>query len=166
MVKIGKVFAKLEKAFTPPPTVTKAIEKAFTPPPLPSPSTVTKAIEKAFTTPAPLPAPSSITKAVEKAFTPTPSVTKELENAVKAIAPKPQQAPTPPQDQVQQSQEVQSQEVQSQEVQSREVQSRDQQQVLAIVNSLNFNDPYTLGIIAIIGIIVLYILKKLLFNKK
>jgi hypothetical protein len=70
MVKIGKVFAKLEKAFTPPSTVTKAIEKAFTP--------------------APLPAPSSITK--------------ELENVVKAIAPKPQQqAPTQttPQDQAQ-----------------------------------------------------------------
>ena len=137
MVKIGKVFAKLEKAFTPPP--------------LPSPSTVTKAIEKAFTTPAPLPAPSSITKAVEKAFTPTPSVTKEFENVV---APKPQQAPTPPpQDQVQQ---------QSQD----QVQQSQQSQVLAIVNLLNFNDPYTLGIIAIIGIIVLYILKKLLFNKK
>ena len=139
MVKIGKVFAKLEKAFTPPP--------------LPSPSTVTKAIEQAVTTPVPLPAPSSITKAVEKATSP---VTKELENAVKTLAPKPQQAPTPPppQDQVQQSQEVQSQD---------QVQ---QSQALAIVNSLNFNDPYTLGIIAIIGIIVLYILKKLLFNKK
>ena len=162
MVKIGKVFAKLEKAFTPPPTVTKAIEKAFTPPPLPSPSTVTKAIEKAFTTPAPLPAPSSITKAVEKA---TPSVTKELENVV---APKPQQAPPLPQDQ---AQEVQAPQQQSQDQvqQSQEVQSQDQvqqSQALAIVNSLNFNDPYTLGIIAIIGIIVLYILKKLLFNKK
>ena len=152
MVKIGKVFAKLEKAFTPPPTVTKAIEKAFTPPPLPSPSTVTKAIEKAFTTPAPLPAPSSITKAVEKAFTPTPSVTKELENVVKAIAPKPQQAP--PQDQ--------AQEVQAPPPQDQVQQSQDQQQqtqVLAIVNSLN---TYTLGIYAIIGIIVLYILKKLI----
>ena len=87
MVKIGKVFAKLEKAFTPPP--------------LPSPSTVTKAIEKAFT-PAPLPAPSSITK--------------ELENVVKAIAPKPQQAPTQttPQDQ---AQEVQKPKDQAQEVQ-------------------------------------------------
>ena len=144
MVKIGTVFAKLEKAFTPPP--------------LPSPSTVTKAIEQAFTTPVPLPAPSSITKAVEKATSP---VTKELENAVKTLAPKPQQAPTPPpQDQVQQSQD--------QVQQSQEVQSQDQvqqSQALAIVNSLNFNDPYTLGIIAIIGIIVLYILKKLLFNK-
>ena len=149
MVKIGKVFAKLEKAFTPPPTVTKAIEKAFTPPPLPSPSTVTKAIEQAFTTPVPLPAPSSIMKAVEKATSP---VTKELENAVKTLAPKPQQAPTPPpQDQVQQSQD--------------QVQQSQQSQILAIVNLLNFNDPYTLGIIAIIGIIVLYILKKLLFNK-
>ena len=87
MVKIGKVFAKLEKAFTPPP--------------LPSPSTVTKAIEKAFT-PAPLPAPSSITK--------------ELENVVKAIAPKPQQTATQttPQDQ---AQEVQKPKDQAQEVQ-------------------------------------------------
>ena len=136
MVKIGKVFAKLEKAFTPPPTVTKAIEKAFTPAPLPSPSTVTKAIEKAFT-PAPLPAPSSITK--------------ELENVVKAIAPKPQQAPTQttPQDQ---AQEVQKPKDQAQEVQKPPPPRQDK---------IKVGISGKLVIYAIIVIIVLYILNKL-----
>ena len=136
MVKIGKVFAKLEKAFTPPPTVTKAIEKAFTPPPpLPSPSTVTKAIEKAFT-PAPLPAPSSITK--------------ELENVVKAIAPKPQQTATQttPQDQ--------AQEVQKPKDQAQEVQKPPPRQ-----DKIKVGISSKLVIYAIIVIIVLYILNKL-----
>ena len=136
MVKIGKVFAKLEKAFTPPPTVTKAIEKAFTPPPpLPSPSTVTKAIEKAFT-PAPLPAPSSITK--------------ELENVVKAIAPKPQQAPT------QTTLQDQAQVVQKPKDQAQEVQKPPPRQ-----DKIKVGISGKLVIYAIIVIIVLYILNKL-----